>query len=122
MANIILSFIVALYISKIPTNLQADLLKAHEKLNEFASIIDKYIITATTKIDSTILSVSSAFVSSSGYTKDELIGKKMSIVNHPQQEKETFSELWSNILAAKSWSGIIKNRTKKVKLIGLSKM
>lgn len=113
MANIILSFIVALYISKIPTNLQADLLKAHEKLNEFASIIDKYIITATTKIDSTILSVSSAFVSSSGYTKDELIGKKMSIVNHPQQEKETFSELWSNILAAKSWSGIIKNRTKK---------
>lgn len=113
MANIILSFIVALYISKIPTNLQADLLKAHEKLNEFASIIDKYIITATTKIDSTILSVSSAFVSSSGYTKDELIRKKMSIVNHPQQEKETFSELWSNILAAKSWSGIIKNRTKK---------
>ncbi len=113
MANIILSFIVALYISKIPTNLQADLLGAHEKLNEFASIIDKYIITATTKIDSTILSVSSAFVSSSGYTKDELIGKKMSIVNHPQQEKEIFSELWSNILAAKSWSGIIKNRTKK---------
>lgn len=111
--NIILSFIVAIYISKIPTKLQVDLLKAHEKLNEFTSIIDKYIITATTKIDSTILSVSSAFVSSSGYTKDELIGKKMNIVNHPQQEKEIFSELWSNILAAKPWSGIIKNRTKK---------
>jgi len=111
--NIILSFIVAIYISKIPTNLQAALVKAHEKLNEFASIVDKYVITATTKPDSTILSVSSAFESSSGYTKDELVGKKMNILNNPQQNKIIFFELWRTILKGEAWSGIIKNRTKK---------
>lgn len=112
-ANIILSFIVAIYISKTPTNLQAALVKAHEKLNEFASIVDKYVITATTKPDSTILSVSSAFESSSGYTKSELIGKKMNIINNPQQDKKIFLELWSTILKGEVWSGIMKNRTKK---------
>lgn len=111
--NIILSFIVAIFISKTPIRLQAALVKAHERLNEFASIVDKYVITATTKPDSTIMSVSSAFEASSGYTKDELVGKKMNILNNPLQDKKIFFELWRTILSAKPWSGIIKNRTKE---------
>lgn len=110
--TIVLSFILAIYISKGPIKLQKALLKAHDKLNEFTSIIDKYVVTATTKKDSTIVSVSSAFEKSSGYSKEELIGEKISIVNHPDKDENLFKELWNTILSGKIWNGEIKNKRK----------
>lgn len=110
--TIVLSFILAIYISKAPIKLQSALLKAHDKLNEFTSIIDKYVVTATTKKDSTIVSVSSAFVESSGYSKDELVGQKMSIICHPDKDENLFKELWNTILSGKIWKGEIKNNRK----------
>lgn len=110
--TIILSFIVATYIAKTPVKIQKALLKAHEKLNEFTDIIDKYIITATTKPDSTILKVSSAFVASSAYSKDELIGQKMNIISYPGEDKALFKELWKTIFSGKTWVGEIRNRKK----------
>lgn len=110
--TMILSFILAMFISKKPIKLQTALLKAHNKLNEFASIIDRYIITATTKKDSTIISVSTAFVKSSGYSKDELVGQKMHIISHPDKDRILFKNLWDSILNGKTWNGEIKNKKK----------
>lgn len=110
--TIILSFILSIYVSKNPVKLQMALLKAHEKLNEFASIIDKYVITATTKKDSTIVDVSSAFIKSSGYSKEELIGEKMSIIRHPDEDEEKFKVLWNTVSSGKTWNGEIKNKNK----------
>lgn len=110
--TIILSFILAMFISRKPIKLQNALLKAHNKLNEFAAIIDKYIITSTTRKDSTIISVSSAFVKSSGYSKDELVGQKMHIISHPNKDKTLFKNLWEAILNNKTWNGEIKNKKK----------
>lgn len=110
--TIILSLLLAIYISKSPTKLQKALLKAHDKLNEFASIIDKYIITATTKKDSTIIDVSTAFLESSGYSKEELVGQKMNIISHPEKDKILFKNLWDVILNGNTWSGEIKNKKK----------
>lgn len=67
----------AIIVSRRPIQLQKALLKAHEKLNQFTSIIDKFVITSTTKVDSTILNVSDAFEKSSGYAKEELIGQNV---------------------------------------------
>lgn len=110
--TIILSFITSFYISKTPAKLQTSLLNAHKKLKEYTSIIDRYIITATTKTDSTIINVSSAFINSSGYSKDELIGQKMSIIKNPNRDKATIKDLWETILSKKTWIGEIKNRKK----------
>lgn len=110
--TIILSFIIAMIISKVPIKLQKALLKAHDKLNDFGSIIDKYIISATTKKDSTIINVSSAFVDVSGYTKEELIGEKMSMIRDPQADKLIFQDLWKTILDGKTWAGEMKNKRK----------
>ncbi len=110
--TIVLSFILAIYISKAPIKLQSALLKAHDKLNEFTSIIDKYVVTATTKKDSTIVSVSSAFEKSSGYSKKELIGEKISKISHPDRDENLFKELWNTILSGKIWNGEIKNKRK----------
>ncbi len=110
--TLILSLLLAIYISKKPREIQRALVKAHEKLNKFNSILDKYIISATTKPDSTIISVSSAFEQSSGYEKSELIGNKMNILSNPLGDKSLFKELWKTILAGKIWIGEIKNRNK----------
>uniref|UniRef100_UPI0040476AA7 diguanylate cyclase n=1 Tax=Aliarcobacter sp. TaxID=2321116 RepID=UPI0040476AA7 len=110
--TLILSFIMAFLASKTPSRLQEKLLRAHEKLNEFTIIIDKYVITATTKPDSTIIQVSSAFEKSSGYTKAELIGKPISIIKNEQRDKQIIKELWETILNKKTWMGEIKNKNK----------
>lgn len=110
--TIILSFLLSIYVSRNPVKLQMALLKAHEKLNEFTKIIDNYIITATTKKDSTIINVSSAFVKSSGYSKEELIGEKMHIVRHPDEDENKFKELWQTVSSGKIWDGEIRNKNK----------
>jgi diguanylate cyclase (GGDEF)-like protein/PAS domain S-box-containing protein len=110
--TIILSFLLALYLSKKPVALQNALMKANEKLNQFGAIIDKYVITATTKPDSTIVEVSSAFENNCGYSKDELIGQKINIINHPEENKTIFQGLWNTILSGTTWIGEIKNKNK----------
>lgn len=110
--TIILSFILSIYVSRNPVKLQMALLKAHEKLSEFTTIVDNYIITATTKKDSTIINVSSAFVKSSGYSKEELIGEKMHIVRHPDEDENKFKELWQTVSSGKIWDGEIRNKNK----------
>ena len=110
--TIILSLILSIYTAKNPVKLQMALLKAHEKLNEFTSIIDKYVITATTKKDSTIVDVSSAFIKSSGYSKEELVGQKMHIIRHPNEDEEKFKELWNTVSSGNTWDGEIRNKNK----------
>lgn len=110
--TILLSFILALFSSKAPTKLQNSLFNAHQKLKEFTNIIDKYIIIATTTPEGKIVDVSSAFIQSSGYSKDELIGKPMSIIKNPKRDKSIIKDLWDTVSSKKTWVGEIQNRRK----------
>ncbi|WP_323596905.1 sensor domain-containing diguanylate cyclase [Aliarcobacter butzleri] len=110
--TVVLSLLMALFVSKIPMKLQEKLLKAYEKLDEFTSILNKYVITVKTKPDSTIIEVSDAFEKASGYSKDELIGKSISIIKHPEQDRKIIKDLWKNILNKRVWVGNIKNKKK----------
>jgi PAS domain-containing protein len=74
--TVILSLIIAIFVAKTPIEIQRKLFRANMKLKEFKSIIDKYVITATTKSDSTIIEVSDAFEKTTGYSKEELLGKE----------------------------------------------
>ncbi len=110
--TVALSLLMALFVSKTPTKLQEKLLKAYEKLDEFTSILNKYVITAKTKPDSTIVEVSDAFEKISGYSKDELIGKSISVIKHPEQDRKIIKDLWTNISNKRVWVGNIKNKKK----------
>ncbi len=110
--TVVLSLLMALFVSKTPMKLQEKLLKAYEKLDEFTSILNKYVITVKTKPDSTIIEVSDAFEKASGYSKDELIGKSISIIKHPEQDRKIIKDLWKNILNKRVWVGNIKNKKK----------
>lgn len=110
--SIILSIPLAMYASLSPSKLQKALLSSNNDLIRFANIIDQHVITATTKTDSRIISVSSAYAELSGYSKSELIGKKITMLKHPSTPKNIYKELWNRIENGKEWVGEFKNKTK----------
>ncbi|MBC7858803.1 MAG: PAS domain-containing protein, partial [Burkholderiaceae bacterium] len=48
----------------------------------------------------------------SGYAEEELLGQHQRIMGHPDMPKEVGADLWQTLKSGKSWSGIMKNRTK----------
>lgn len=110
--SIVVSIPLAILASITPSKLQKSLMLVNTDLKRFADIIDTYVITATTKTNSVITSVSTAFAKRSGYTKEELIGQKMNIIRHPDTSHELYSELWKTIEAGKTWQGELKNVSK----------
>ncbi len=85
---------------------------SHKKIIEYINIIDENIITSSTDLDGVITYASEAFCKISGYTKDELIGKKHNIVRNPNVEEALYEELWDTISQDKVWMGEIQNRDK----------
>lgn len=111
--SILLSIPLALYASLTPSKVQKALWYSNRDLKRFADIIDRYVITVTTKTNSIITTASSAFAKASGYTKEELIGKKINIIKHPETPKKVYQELWKTIEQGKEWQGEIRNMNKQ---------
>jgi len=57
--------------------------------------------------------VNRKFMSVSGYSQEELIGKIIRILKPGHTSDETYVEIWNNLLGGKEWRGEHKNRTKK---------
>ncbi|MFA5214703.1 GGDEF domain-containing protein [Sulfuricurvum sp.] len=113
--SIILSIPLAMYASSVPSKLQKALLMSNNELKRFSDIIDKYVISVTTKTNSIITAVSSAFEKVSGYSKEDLIGKKMNIIRHTDTPDEVYTDLWKTIKLNKEWNGELKNKDKSGK-------
>ena len=88
-------------------------LKENEKLlSQYKDVVDAGSIVSKTDVKGVITYVNDAFVEISGYTKEELIGKKHNMVRDPSMPAEAFREMWKTVLAKKRWNGIIRNRAK----------
>jgi len=85
-------------------------LEAYKEAVNLSSIVSK------TDTEGIITYVNDAFCKTSGYTREELIGKKHNIVRHSDNPKILFEELWKCISIEKQkWKGIIRNRAKNGK-------
>ncbi|MBS3895512.1 PAS domain-containing methyl-accepting chemotaxis protein, partial [Silanimonas sp.] len=67
---------------------------------------------STTDVDSRITYANSAFIETSGYGHDELMGQPHNMVRHPDMPEAAFADLWATLKAGKSWIGLVKNRRK----------
>ena len=56
--------------------------------------------------------VNPAFERTSGYSKEELIGRNPNILNSRKHSKEFWKDVWEEILTGKMWVGEIENRRK----------
>ena len=99
---------------KIATNVfEGAITAAEEQLNltkqVFENAIEGVIICSA---DSTILSVNPAFSAITGYTADEAIGKKPSLLHSDRQDERFYQEMWQEIKQNGTWTGEIWNRRK----------
>lgn len=53
-----------------------------------------------------------AFVTLSGFSRDELLGQSHNVVRHPDMPEEAFRDMWETIQSGLPWSGLVKNRRK----------
>ena len=70
------------------------------------------LIVSRTDLNGIITYANETFLAISGYTEDELIGQKHSIVRHPDMPSTIFENLWNTIKEKKKWSGNVKNLRK----------
>lgn len=59
-----------------------------------------------------IIFVNDEFCRMAKYSREELVGKKQSIVRHPDMPAAIFDDLWATIVKGKVWKGEVKNRAK----------
>lgn len=83
----------------------------HVTDQEYVLPDDEVIITHTDP-QSVITYANPAFMRSSGYTREECIGRPQNIVRHPDMPREAFANMWKTIQAGQAWCGIVKNRRK----------
>ena len=69
-----------------------------------------------TNRDATIEYANPAFLRTSGYTHEEVIGQNPSFLQSGKTSPETYKSLWNTILAGKEWNGLLLNRRKNGEL------
>lgn len=69
-------------------------------------------LVSVTDLDGKIRYINDAFLSISGFTKEELIGQDHNIVRHPDMPPAAFADLWKTVQAGEPWRGMVKNRCK----------
>ncbi len=62
--------------------------------------------------DGIITDINDRFTKNTGYSKKDVVGKKPTIIRHPETSKETIKNIWDTIQSKKLWSGILKGLRK----------
>jgi aerotaxis receptor len=78
---------------------------------EIAFPAGAYLVSRT-DLNGVITYANDAFVSISGFSRDELIGQNHNIVRHPDMPETAFQDLWTTVKAGLPWRGLVKNRCK----------
>jgi len=71
----------------------------------------RYIVSRT-DLKGMITYANDTFVDTSGFSREELIGKNHNVVRHPDMLPGAFAWLWDTIEEGRPWRGIVKNRSK----------
>ena len=67
---------------------------------------------STTDTASHLTYANAAFVRTSGFETDELIGQPHNVVRHPDMPVEAFADMWRSLKEGQSWTALVKNRRK----------
>ena len=77
--------------------------------DDLLSQVDKYVLKLDTDLDGKINFVTKYFCEMSGYSKDEILGKNVNILRHPDMSQNFYKTLWQELRAKKIWQGEVKN-------------
>jgi PAS domain S-box-containing protein len=74
------------------------------------------ILVVITDLSGNIIYVNPAFEVTTGYTRQEIMGKNPRILNSGKLDKSFFKDLWDTIVQGKEWKGELINRKKNGEL------
>lgn len=83
------------------------------ELSGYIEAIGKHALVSITDASGVIIEVNDKFCDVSGYSKNELIGQKHSIVKSGYHPNTFFQEMWSTISAGRTWVSEICNKNKE---------
>ncbi|MEY3200877.1 MAG: hypothetical protein RIR70_427 [Pseudomonadota bacterium] len=73
---------------------------------------DGVTLMSVTDTTSRITYANEAFIETSGFDREELIGQPHNLVRHPDMPPEAFADMWATLKAGQSWTALVKNRRK----------
>jgi len=86
---------------------------AEEKVRELSLAIEQNPESILiTDLDATIQFVNDAYVQSSGYSREELIGQNSRLLQSGKTPKETYRALWDALTEGRAWTGEFVNKRK----------
>lgn len=81
-------------------------------LNTQKLALDEHSIVSITDVDGNITYANQKFIDATGFSSEELLGKKHNIVKSGLHTAAFFRELWNTVTAGKVWHGEMLNRCK----------
>jgi len=66
-----------------------------------------------TDLDANIEYVNQAFINNTGYSSEEIIGQKPSLLKSNKTPQSTYNGMWADLLAGKAWQGEVINLNKQ---------
>jgi aerotaxis receptor len=69
-------------------------------------------LVSTTDLKGRINYCNPAFITVSGYMREELLGQPHNMIRHPDMPEEAFRDMWETIASGLPWSAMVKNRRK----------
>ncbi len=83
-----------------------------KELEEFSSALDSSAIVAKTDIHGIVTYVNDEFCKVTGYTREELVGRPISILKSGSRSKSFYKKLWNDINSKKRYKTLFQNRRK----------
>ena len=65
-----------------------------------------------TKTDATIIYVNRAFEQQTGYSREEVLGKRPSVLQSGKHDRAFYEKMWGTLLKGEPWTGVLVNRRK----------
>jgi diguanylate cyclase (GGDEF)-like protein/PAS domain S-box-containing protein len=85
-----------------------ELQKINLNLNLLLDPFKEFSFYSETDLNGVIIEISKSFSELIGYKKEELVGKKHSIIKHPLEDKKKYKELWEKITKGDIWTGELR--------------
>lgn len=99
---------------------QAKLRQQYNELCIAAATFESQEGIIITDAEKNILKVNRSFTEITGYTSEEVVGKKPALLVSGQQDKKFYRRMWATVKLENSWQGEILNRRKNGKIHPMS--
>lgn len=84
----------------------------NKELEKIIELFNNVALVSKTNPQGIITYANDMFCETTGYSREEVLGKPQNIVRHPNTPKEIFKNMWDTIQKGISWQGSLKNLAK----------